>query len=103
MIQIKMAIERKRKEQGKFNTGAVIDDNNTRFQAAKIYQYTAVEKQKHSIEEPEFMKFVGRKYRSLKGHDLKIQEHYEDMLPHYKRKQNKILYPETSLLDDFMK
>lgn len=49
------------------------------------------------------MKFVERKYRSLKGHNKMIFQHYGELQSKYKRKQTKILYPETSILDDFMK
>ena len=36
-IKIRLQIERRKKEKGNLSSGAVIDDANTRFQAAKIY------------------------------------------------------------------
>ena len=46
---------------------------------------------------------MNRKFRSLRGNESKIAEFYDEMYGKYKFKQNKILYPETSLLDEFMK
>ena len=84
--KVRMQVERRRKEKGNLSSGAVIDEATTRFQAPKIYQYTAVEKQKHSIEEPEFNKYLNRKYRSLKGNEKKIAEHYEELYGDYKQR-----------------
>jgi hypothetical protein len=49
------------------------------------------------------MKYIKRNYNSLRGHDRKITAEFDALQKRYQRKQERILYPDTSILDDFMK
>ena len=103
--RVRLQLARTRQDNSKLQSGFIIDDNMLRFNAPPIYQYTHIEKQKHSIEEGDFMKHIKRNYNSLKdrGHERKITEEFDALQKRYQRKQERILYPDTSILDDFMK
>ena len=84
----------------KDNKDYLMDELTRRHKAPKVYQYSTVEKQKICMDDDDFFNYVKRSYSSIKARDDHLLlEHIRTMKPKVTKKQEKLMYPEKSILD----
>lgn len=82
----------------------VVDGHNKLYRADKIYQYTDHFKKNLSIEPDSFTKYLKMKYVHLNNKDNEgIIDNLNKMKPSHLYETRKIMYPQTSPVDDFLK
>ena len=79
------------------------DVNIHKFGSPKIFQYTETEKKRFGLDDEDFIENLYKKVgHVLRARDEEVRELVDELKPEYTTMYEKILYPQSTELDEFL-